>query len=199
VGHPLFILCRQSKGWATRLDDDLIRAAQEFTGVDEKTALVREALKALIERESARRLASLGGTMPGLKNISRRRGRRKWFLADTSVWIDHFRYGDKEMRERLNRDEIAIHPFVVTELALGSLKGRAGTLALLDQLPQMSAAQVAEVRLAIEARHLYGLGIGFVDAHLIASVFISSPTLLWTRDKRLRRVAERLGIDAGLA
>jgi len=55
------------------LDDDLIRVAQEFTGVEEKTALVREALKALIERESARRLASLGGTMPGLKSVPRRR------------------------------------------------------------------------------------------------------------------------------
>lgn len=53
------------------LDDDLLRAAQEFTGVAEKTALVREALKALIERESARRLAALGGTMPELKNIPR--------------------------------------------------------------------------------------------------------------------------------
>jgi Arc/MetJ family transcription regulator len=58
------------------LDDDLVRTAQEFTGVAEKAALVREALKALIERESARRLAALGGTMPGLKKIPRRRGRR---------------------------------------------------------------------------------------------------------------------------
>ena len=58
------------------LDDDLIRTAQEFTGVEEKTALIREALKALIERESARRLASLGGTMPALKNIPRRRAGR---------------------------------------------------------------------------------------------------------------------------
>jgi Arc/MetJ family transcription regulator len=55
------------------LDDDLIRIAQEFTGVSEKTALIREALKALIERESARRLASLGGTMPQLENIHRRK------------------------------------------------------------------------------------------------------------------------------
>ena len=55
------------------LDDDLIRTAQEFTGVAEKTALLREALKALIERESARRLAALGGSMPGMKNIPRRR------------------------------------------------------------------------------------------------------------------------------
>jgi Arc/MetJ family transcription regulator len=55
------------------LDDDLVRIAREFTGVEEKTALVREALKALIERESARRLALLGGTMPKLKEIPRRR------------------------------------------------------------------------------------------------------------------------------
>ena len=55
------------------LDDDLVRTAQEFTGVAEKSALIREALKALIERESARRLARLGGTMPGIKNIPRRR------------------------------------------------------------------------------------------------------------------------------
>jgi len=58
------------------LDDDLVRTAQEFTGVEEKAALLREALKALIERESARRLAALGGTMPGLKNVPRRRAGR---------------------------------------------------------------------------------------------------------------------------
>ena len=57
------------------LDDDLVHLAQEFTGVAEKTALIREALKALIERESARRLASLGGSMPTLKKIPRRRVR----------------------------------------------------------------------------------------------------------------------------
>jgi Arc/MetJ family transcription regulator len=59
------------------LDDDLVRTAQEFTGVAEKSALVREALKALIERESARRLAALGGTMPRLKNIPRRRSKSR--------------------------------------------------------------------------------------------------------------------------
>jgi Arc/MetJ family transcription regulator len=57
------------------LDDDLVRTAQEFTGVEEKAALIREALKALIERESARRLASMGGTMPALKSVPRRRVR----------------------------------------------------------------------------------------------------------------------------
>jgi metal-responsive CopG/Arc/MetJ family transcriptional regulator len=55
------------------LNDDLVRIAKEYTGVTDQSALIREALKALIERESARRLGSLGGTMPGLKNSSRRR------------------------------------------------------------------------------------------------------------------------------
>jgi len=59
------------------LDDDLVRTAQEFTGVAEKTALIREALKALIERESSRRLAALGGAMPTLKNVPRRRPRAR--------------------------------------------------------------------------------------------------------------------------
>jgi len=119
-------------------------------------------------------------------------------VADTSVWIDHLRFGDREVRDRLNRGEIAIHPFIVGELALGSLRDRAGTLALLDRLPEVRVARAAEVRHAIESRGLFGYGIGLVDAHLIASVLISSSALLWTRDKSLRKVAEKLGIDAGL-
>ncbi len=120
-------------------------------------------------------------------------------LADTSIWIDHLRSGDKELRKLLNQGQIVIHPFVIAELALGSLKGRAKTLALLDLLPQVRVAQLSELRVMIEARRLYRLGIGLTDAHLIASVFLSSPTLLWTRDKQLRKVAEGLGIHAGLA
>jgi len=120
-------------------------------------------------------------------------------LADTSVWIDHFRSENRELRTLLNQGQIVIHPFVVAELALGSLRERTSTLALLDLLPQVRVAQTTEVRLTIETRRLYGLGIGLTDAHLIASVFINPPTLLWTRDKRLRRVAEALGIHASLA
>ena len=120
-------------------------------------------------------------------------------LADTSIWIDHFRSGDKELRKLLNRGQIVVHPFVIAELALGSLKERTKTLALLDLLPQVRVAQLGELRLMIEARRLYSLGIGLTGAHLIASVFISSPTLLWTRDKQLRKVAEGLGIHTSLA
>lgn len=120
-------------------------------------------------------------------------------LADTSIWIDHLRSGDRQLRERLNQGQIVMHPFVIAELALGSLPLRANTLSLLDLLPQMRVAQLTEVRHTIEARRLYNQGIGLIDAHLIASIFLNPPTLLWTRDKPLRKVAERLGIRAGLA
>jgi predicted nucleic acid-binding protein len=103
------------------------------------------------------------------------------------------------MRKHLNRGNIAIHPFIIAELALGSLWERSKTLALLDLLPQVRVAQLSEVRRMIEVRRLYGLGIGLTDAHLIASVFINAPTLLWTRDKQLRRASEALGIHAELA
>jgi predicted nucleic acid-binding protein len=120
-------------------------------------------------------------------------------LADTSVWIDHLRSGNRDMRMLLDEGNIVIHPFIIAELALGSLKERTTTLALLDLLPQVSVAQLSEVRLTIEARRLYSLGIGLTDAHLIASVFINPPTLLWTRDKPLRKAAEALGIHVGLS
>jgi len=119
-------------------------------------------------------------------------------LADTSVWIEHLRSGSKELRRLLDQGQIVIHPFIIAELALGSLKERTKTLALLDLLPQVRVARLSELRLMIEARRLYSLGIGLTDAHLITSVFIDSPTLLWTRDTRLRKVAENLGIHASL-
>ena len=120
-------------------------------------------------------------------------------LADTSVWIDHLRSGNDEMHQRLNRGEIVIHSFIVAELSLGSVKERIKTLALLDLLPHVRMAQIEEVRAMIEAHRLYSQGIGLIDAHLIASVFLAPPTLLWARDKPLRKVAEGLGIHAGLA
>jgi len=119
-------------------------------------------------------------------------------LADTSVWIDHFRSGNHEMRKQLNQGNIVIHPFIIAELALGSLRERTKTLALLDLLPQVKVAQLSEVRLTIEARRLYSLGIGLTDAHPIASVFINPPTLLWTKYKQLRKISEALGIHARL-
>ena len=125
-------------------------------------------------------------------------------LADTSIWIDYFRSGNlrsrnKELRKHLNEGQIVTHPSIIAELALGSLRERSRTLALLDLLPQVRVAQLSEVRRMIEARRLYSLGIGLTDAQLIASVFINPSTVLWTRDRRLRKAAEGLGIHAGLA
>jgi predicted nucleic acid-binding protein len=124
-------------------------------------------------------------------------------LADTSIWIDYFRSGsgsgNKELRKRLNQGQIVIHPAIITELALGFLHDRDSTLALLDLLPQVRVAQLNEVRRMIEARHLYSLGIGLIDAHLIASVFLNPATVLWTGDKRLHKAADALGIHATFA
>lgn len=103
------------------------------------------------------------------------------------------------MRKHLNQGYIVIHPSIIAELALGSLQDRTKTLALLDLLPQVQVAHLSEVRRMIEARRLYSLGIGLTDAHLIASVFLNPSTLLWTRDKQLRKAAEALGIHASLA
>ncbi len=124
-------------------------------------------------------------------------------LADTSIWIDHFRSGTRsrnnELRKHLTQGQIVIHPFVIAELALGCLEKRTGTLALLDLLPQVQVAQLSEVRRMIASRRLYSLGLGLTDAHLLASVFLNPSTVLWTRDKPLRKAAEGLGIHASLA
>jgi len=107
------------------------------------------------------------------------------------------------MRKHLNDGQIVIHPSIIAELALAlpekrPLQERTKTLALLDLLPQVRVAQLSEVRLTIEARRLYSLGIGLTDAHLIGSALLSPPTLLWTRDKQLRKVAETLQLHVNL-
>jgi predicted nucleic acid-binding protein len=119
-------------------------------------------------------------------------------LADTSVWIDHLRAGDLRMQGLLNDGQIIMHPMIVAELGLGSLRQRARTLAELDGLLEVMAAQLSEVRRMIEVRRLYGKGIGLIDAHLIASCLITPGTHLWTRDAALKGVAEAVGIDSGL-
>ena len=120
-------------------------------------------------------------------------------LADTSIWIDYFRSGNEEMRKRLDHGQIVIHPFLVGELSLGSLRERTKTLAFLDRLPRVRVARLDEVRQMIETRSLFSQGIGLTDAHLVASIFLTPSTRLWTRDKALRRVAEGLGVAVSLA
>jgi len=120
-------------------------------------------------------------------------------LADSTVWIDHLRAHDPKLDSLLQIGSIAMHPFVAAEVALGSLRNRERTVALLDSLVQIPVARTGEVRLLIEAQSLYSKGIGLTDAHLVASCLISAGTMLWTRDIRLKKVAQLLGIDAGLA
>jgi hypothetical protein len=119
-------------------------------------------------------------------------------LADTTVWIDHFRSANTEMHKLLGSNGIMMHPFVVAELALGSLSNRTRTLAYLDLLPQCRVAQLVEVRQVIEARTLYSKGIGLIDAHLLASCLLTPGTRLWTRDVALIKVATDLGVIAVL-
>ena len=119
-------------------------------------------------------------------------------LADTTIWIDHLNHGDMEFERRLNNQEIVMHPFVAGELTLGPLPNRKKTILYLDGLPRVRVAQQSEVRYMIEAYALHNRGIGLIDAHLIASVFIHPFTLLWTKDKRLCEIAGEFGVAAKL-
>ena len=114
-------------------------------------------------------------------------------LVDTTVWIDHFRDGDPRLAHLLERGESLAHPWVIGELALGQLRARAEILRLLAQLPQATVATAAELLGFIERHELFGLGIGYVDAQLLASTLLTRDAQLWTRDRRLRAAAERLG------
>lgn len=114
-------------------------------------------------------------------------------LADTSVWVDHFRKANKDFVELLNDGEVATHPFVVGELACGNLKNRRTIIDLLKDLPEVDVANHEEVFELIESRKLMGKGIGWKDAHLLAAALISG-TPLWTADKKLRTLSASLGV-----
>jgi predicted nucleic acid-binding protein len=115
-------------------------------------------------------------------------------LADTSVWAGHLREGDAELARRLEAAQVVCHPWVIAELALGTLKARETVLGLLDGMPALPVASANELRAMVEARGLAGSGIGFVDAGLVASCLLVPGTMLWTRDRRLGRVAEGLEV-----
>ena len=115
-------------------------------------------------------------------------------LVDTSVWIDHFRFGNAELQSLLERFMVVVHPFVIGELACGNLKQRSDTLHLLKLLPTCRLASDDETLNFIEHNRLMGKGIGYVDAHLLASVALTPHARLMTADRRLARVAEGLGL-----
>ena len=114
-------------------------------------------------------------------------------LVDTSVWIDHFRKTNRNLTSLLESDEVAMHPFVLGEIACGNLSNRKEIIALLHALPCIAKAEDDELLLFIERHCLMGRGIGLIDVHILASCCIDS-CLLWTRDKRLQVVARELHI-----
>jgi predicted nucleic acid-binding protein len=119
-------------------------------------------------------------------------------LVDTAVWIDHFRSDNRDLTRLLQDGKVLVHRYVIGELSLGDLRPRELTLSLLQRLPQAEVATDLEVLALVEREHLFGLGIGYIDAHLIASLRLTPNALLWTRDRRLHAVAARLDLNAAL-
>jgi len=118
------------------------------------------------------------------------------YLVDTSVWIDHFRRTDPALVQALEKERVVCHPHIVGELALGSLKDRTLILAMLRNLPSLAVADDVEMQHMIESHKLQGRGIGFIDAHLLASVLIDATVKIWTADRRLADVAAEFGLAA---
>jgi hypothetical protein len=110
-------------------------------------------------------------------------------LVDTSVWVEHLRSGNATLTSELEAGRVVAHPFVVGELACGTLRNRREVLDLLGRLPSVPIATHGEALDFIERRALMGRGIGLVDLHLLASAALAAPARLWTRDRRLAAVA----------
>lgn len=119
-------------------------------------------------------------------------------LVDSSVWIDHLRSGDAALSGLLGGGQVLAHPFIIGELAMGSLRQRDVILNALRDLPQAVAANDDEVLGFIGQHRLFGSDIGYVDAHLLAAARLTAGASLWTRDKRLHDIAERMGLSAKL-
>lgn len=117
-------------------------------------------------------------------------------LVDSAIWIDHLRRPEPTLVRALRARRALIHPFTIGELALGNLRDRAAVLRELALRLRPRVAGDGEVLQMIEEHGLYGVGIGWVDAHLLASTLLTPETQLWTRDKRLLAAAERLGVAA---
>ena len=116
-------------------------------------------------------------------------------LADTSVWIDHLRYAQHPLGALLDEGGVLCHPFVLGELACGSLFSRDRFLSLLGALPQAQVAEHQEVLRLVRVRGIHGRGLGWMDMHLLASALLEG-CALWTLDKRLKEVSGELGIAA---
>ena len=119
-------------------------------------------------------------------------------LVDTSVWIDHFKSNDAVLIDLLGAERVLTHPWIIGELAVGRWRERQALLATLAGLPQTVPATDEEILRFIERNDLYGIGLGYIDAGLLAATILAPGTSLWTRDKRLRSAAQGLSVDAKL-
>jgi predicted nucleic acid-binding protein len=119
-------------------------------------------------------------------------------LADTSIWIDHFRRSDRRLAKLLDRGDVVMHPFVVGELLLGKVRKITEIVDDLNALPKAAVANDGEVLKFIVDRKLPGSGIGYVDAHLLAATALTPETAIWTRDKRLLAAARSLSLAADI-
>jgi len=119
-------------------------------------------------------------------------------LVDTSVWVNHLRHGDDELRVLLDRGEVLCHPLIIGELACGTMKNRTEILDLLTALPEVSVAEHEEAMHFLREKRLYGHGLGWIDIHLLASALLSSARL-WTADRSLKQAVEQLGSHGPLA
>jgi predicted nucleic acid-binding protein len=114
-------------------------------------------------------------------------------LVDTSVWVDHFRQSDARLAALLNDNSVAVHVWVIGELACGNLSNRNQLLELLQGLPRAPLIYEAEILQFIERHGLMGRGIGYIDVQLLAAAKLAGYQL-WTRDKRLHQLAEKLDL-----
>ncbi|QJE71741.1 type II toxin-antitoxin system VapC family toxin [Aerophototrophica crusticola] len=117
-------------------------------------------------------------------------------LVDTNIWVDHFRDTDPLLDCLLGKGMVGTHPFILGELAMGNFRRRATIFDELSNLPDVRVCPDEEVMEFIETRNLFGRGLRFVDAHILAAVKLWPGTSLWTRDRRLRMAAEELGVAA---
>ena len=116
-------------------------------------------------------------------------------LVDTSVWIQHLGRTEPRLAGLLVDGQVLIHPFVVAELACGTLKRRQEVLSLIGHLDAAPSASDGEALRLIEERRLMGRGLGWVDVHLLASCLLAG-VRLWSLDRQVARAAETLGVAA---
>ena len=114
-------------------------------------------------------------------------------LVDTSVWVDHLNRTESELVKLLNSAMVCTHPFIIGELSCGNISKRSEILNLLNSLPRIEPAFEEEVYTLLDDKKLYGIGLGFVDIHLLASALINH-VIIWTTDKVLKKTAQNLNI-----